>query len=266
MKPWFDCHLRPWTIFTHSGVASSSCHLTQICKQFCLYIISTVPCSILCTNCFAGTISENACWIFLQSMMTLSNGNICRVTGLLCGEFTGPRWIPHTNGQWRGALMFSLICVWMNDWVNTREAGDLRRHRAHYDVIIMSAKDTTQTPIICFRECDRFQRFIPQYLTHWGRDKMAASFRTTFWNAFSSMKMYELRWRFHFYMLYKFKKFLVYVSFVSRLNTLTHHNISPTFGRFQWGLRGYIQNVGVLDNSLCICNETQHRTQECIMV
>ena len=43
---------------------------------------------------------------------------------------------PH-KGQWRGALMFSLICVWINGWVNNREAGDLRRHHAHYDVIIM---------------------------------------------------------------------------------------------------------------------------------
>ena len=31
--------------------------------------------------------------------MTLSNGNIFRVTGHLCGEFTGPRWIPHTKAS-----------------------------------------------------------------------------------------------------------------------------------------------------------------------
>ena len=43
---------------------------------------------------------------------------------------------PH-KGQWRGALMFSLICVWINDRVNNREAGDLRRYRAHYDVTLM---------------------------------------------------------------------------------------------------------------------------------
>ena len=43
---------------------------------------------------------------------------------------------PH-KGQWRGALMFSLICVWINGWVNNHEAGDLRRYRAHYDVIVM---------------------------------------------------------------------------------------------------------------------------------
>ena len=69
--------------------------------------------------------------------MTSSNGNIFRVTAHLCGEFTGHRWIPRNKCQWRGALMFSLICVWINGWVNNREAGDLRRHQAHYDVIVM---------------------------------------------------------------------------------------------------------------------------------
>ena len=45
---------------------------------------------------------------------------------------------PH-NGQWRGALMFSLICAWTNGWANTRDAGYVRRHRAHYDVTIMKS-------------------------------------------------------------------------------------------------------------------------------
>ena len=44
---------------------------------------------------------------------------------------------PH-KGQWRGALMFSLIYAWINDWVNNREAGDLRRQHGHYDVIVMT--------------------------------------------------------------------------------------------------------------------------------
>ena len=42
---------------------------------------------------------------------------------------------PH-KGQWRGALVFSL-----NGWVNNREAGDLRRYRAHYDVTVMSVAE-----------------------------------------------------------------------------------------------------------------------------
>ena len=41
------------------------------------------------------------------------------------------------KGQWRGILMFGLICAWMDGWVNNREAGDLRRHRVHYDVTVM---------------------------------------------------------------------------------------------------------------------------------
>ena len=52
------------------------------------------------------------------------------------GIHRSPVNLPH-KGQWRGALMFSLICVWINDWVNNREAGDLRRHLAHYDVRVM---------------------------------------------------------------------------------------------------------------------------------
>ena len=53
------------------------------------------------------------------------------------GILRGPVNSPH-KGQWRGALMFSFICVWINGWVNNREAGDLRRYRAHYDVSVMS--------------------------------------------------------------------------------------------------------------------------------
>ena len=43
---------------------------------------------------------------------------------------------PH-KGQWRGALMLSLIWALTNGWVNNRHAGDLRRNRAHYDVTVM---------------------------------------------------------------------------------------------------------------------------------
>ena len=59
------------------------------------------------------------------------NGNFFCVTGPLWGESTGHK------GQWSGALMFSLICTWTHGWVNNREASDLRRHRAHFDVTVM---------------------------------------------------------------------------------------------------------------------------------
>ena len=45
---------------------------------------------------------------------------------------------PH-KGQWHEALMFSLICAWIKSWANDGDAGDLRRHRAHHDAIVMCA-------------------------------------------------------------------------------------------------------------------------------
>ena len=56
------------------------------------------------------------------------------------GIHRSPMNSPH-KGQWRGALMFPLICAWMNSWANNQGAGDLRRHRAHYDVTVMVAHD-----------------------------------------------------------------------------------------------------------------------------
>ena len=64
---------------------------------------------------------------------------------------------PH-KGQWRGALMISLICVWINGWVNNREAGDLRRYRAHFDVTVMgSLSDDTSTFVLIMAWCRQAQ-------------------------------------------------------------------------------------------------------------
>ena len=58
------------------------------------------------------------------------------------GIHRSPANSPH-KGQWREALMFSLICARINGWVKNREAGDLRRHRAHCDVTV-----TNQTQLM----------------------------------------------------------------------------------------------------------------------
>ena len=62
-------------------------------------------------------------------MMTSSNGNISRVTG------------PY----------FFLICAWINGWVNNRDTGDLRRHRAHYDVVVMCLGSAFRLVTGCIR-------------------------------------------------------------------------------------------------------------------
>ena len=79
-------------------------------------------------------------WWSVFDMMTSSNGNIFRVT------VRGTHWSPVNSlhkGQWRGALMFSLTYTWTNGWVNNRDAGDLRRHRAHYGVTVMETEGFT---------------------------------------------------------------------------------------------------------------------------
>ena len=55
---------------------------------------------------------------------------------LVRGIHRSPVNSPH-KGQWHRVLTFSLICAWTNNWVNNRDAGDLRCHCAHYDVTVM---------------------------------------------------------------------------------------------------------------------------------
>ena len=70
---------------------------------------------------------------------------------------------PH-KGQWRGALMFPLICAWANGWVNSREAGGLRGHRAHYDIPVMNQLLDRQ---ISHTKIEKFKTLIISLLLAW---------------------------------------------------------------------------------------------------
>ena len=72
---------------------------------------------------------------------------------------------PH-KGQWRGALMFSLICAWINSWAKNREANDLRRHRAHYDLIVLYLGgfcNELEDPTIIVLACEKW--YVPRSLS-----------------------------------------------------------------------------------------------------
>ena len=71
---------------------------------------------------------------FLQNPLLRHQMETFSASLALCGK-SPPK------GQWGGALMFTLICAWINVWVNSREAGDFRRHCAHYDIIIMYLRE-----------------------------------------------------------------------------------------------------------------------------
>ena len=72
------------------------------------------------------------------SMMTSSNGNICRVTGPLWGESSGHWWIPLTTRPVTRSCDVFYDLRLRNGWANSRGAGDVRCHRAHQDFTVMS--------------------------------------------------------------------------------------------------------------------------------
>ena len=76
-----------------------------------------------------------------------------------------PRNWPFVRGEglWHGALMFSLICAWTNSGSNNRDAGDLRRHGAQYDVTV---------------------RKVITFLTHWPKGDVAVIRKVDFSNPF----------------------------------------------------------------------------------
>ena len=109
-----------------------------MCQRFgSPFLSSHYPnqCRLLVRGTLDKSISEIQIKIII--MMTSSNGNIFRrYWPFVRGIYRSPVNSPH-KGQWRGALMFSLICVWINGWVNNGDAGDLICYRAHYDVTVM---------------------------------------------------------------------------------------------------------------------------------
>ena len=110
---------------------------------------------------------------FLRGIMTSSNGNIFRVTRPLCGKFTLDRWILLTKASDAELWCFLfMICAWIHSWVNNREAGNLRRHRNHYEVTVISIHYTAVVfrRVIHGRSADR--KF--NSLTPWGRNKIPA--------------------------------------------------------------------------------------------
>ena len=97
-------------------------------------------------------------------LMTSSNGYIFRVNywSFERGIHPSPVDSPH-KGQWRGALMFSLLCARTNGWANNWDACDLRRHCAHFDVTVMMC--------ILYNDIGRSVR-IKGALTLWWHDRL----------------------------------------------------------------------------------------------
>ena len=93
---------------------------------------------------------------------------------------------PH-KGQLRGALMISLICVWINGWVNNREADDLGRYRPHYEVTVM------QTSVIVNRVHISWNIFHPSI---WGIVKILVVLEVTWFCHTLHCSPYCVLWKY----------------------------------------------------------------------
>ena len=82
-------------------------------------------------------------WIWKHSWWRHQKGTFSASLALCAGIHRSSVNSPH-KGQWRGTLMFSLICLWIKGWVNNHEAGELRRHGAYYDVIVVLIRKALQ--------------------------------------------------------------------------------------------------------------------------
>ena len=90
--------------------------------------------------------------IFKVHFNTLRPSDTVNYAILVSDNISSPVWLNQHCPWWRHQMekksallalcagnspMFSLICAWINAWVNNRKAGGLSRHRAHYDAIVM---------------------------------------------------------------------------------------------------------------------------------
>ena len=107
---------------------------------------------LVAVMCFSfGIANCNDANIFPKTVYyTLHDGFIkwkyfMRYWPFMGGIHRSPVTFPHKGhkGHWRGALMFSLICTLTKGWVNNWDAGDLRHHRAHHNVIVMKLSQYT---------------------------------------------------------------------------------------------------------------------------
>ena len=132
------------------------------------------------------------------------------------------------KGQWRGALMFSLVYDWKNGSANHRHAGDLRRHLAHYDVTVMKEDCPNAFTSLNKKTKTNFRQLMARLsimslswrsytvtvwliLTKmWSRvnNRFTSVFNMTIMNAnkWSSLSVFERKWKTHLFIPYVAKK------------------------------------------------------------
>ena len=119
---------------SHMSYWSKHAYVTATCAEFWDTIFGIIHDMVDHIS-----VSSAGKWIIHpHRMMTSSNENIIRLTGLcagnspVTGEFLAQRPVTRSFD-----VFFDLRVNKQFSWINNRKAGDLRRYRAHYDVIVM---------------------------------------------------------------------------------------------------------------------------------
>ena len=129
-----------------------------VCIFLVIYCISPYYPGLLHCNWSRSNISSVLHWYWSHDMNSPVPTNhddlfkwkhFPRYWSFVRGIHRSPVNFPH-KGQWCGALMFSLICDWINGCVNNREADDMRRHQPHHHVIVMPQKYKKHRPGVWF--------------------------------------------------------------------------------------------------------------------
>ena len=138
-------HVPRWMSRSLGGIKSSLVKLIAWCRQATRHYLnqcrpgSIVPYDVICGHSeLMKVLSDDEVLLKESSWWRHQMETFSALLAICAGPVNSPQ-----KGQWRGALMYSLICVWINGWVNNRKAGDLRRYRAHYDVIVTLIELTT---------------------------------------------------------------------------------------------------------------------------
>ena len=153
---------------------------------------------------------------------------------------------PH-KGQWHGAMKFYLIFALTNGWANHRDAGDLRRYRAH-DVTVMrdefGSRLCTETAL---------EGFTSKKQCGWGRYKMAAILQTI------RINFREWKWLFSWMKMIVFRFIFAWRLFV-RAHLTTSQQWFRLWLRADWATSHYVNQWR--HSSLTYICVTRHRLVE----
>ena len=132
--------------------------------------------------------------------------------------------------------MFSLICARINGWVNNREAGDLRRHRAHYDVNVMESSVTFKWQ--SYNRNKNLSKYILKNIDYYTPHYQCMWAKTTYiflgeWLLLSCVRGYPLQWRHsQIYVVWKTTMPFLHWSVKLLVQHGKRHGSSPILGNY----------------------------------